>query len=44
MLHLRVEVSQEEGISTQEVDETRTALNELGLEDTLQVEQSIDQQ
>ena len=43
-LQLRVEVSQEEGISTQKVDETRAALNELGLEDTLQTEQSTDQQ
>jgi hypothetical protein len=41
-LQLRVEVSQDEGISTQKVDETRAALHELGLEETIQTEQSID--
>ena len=37
-LQLGVEISQEEGISMQKVDETRAALNDLGLNDNLQVE------
>jgi hypothetical protein len=37
-LTLRVEVAPEEGVSPQKVDETKAALRELGLKDSLEVE------
>lgn len=41
-LQLGVEVRHEEGISAQKVDETRAALNDLGLNDNLHIDTSTD--
>lgn len=39
-LTLRVEVNSEGGISTQKVDETKVALRELGLPDTIELSEA----